>query len=170
MYEGNVSSTMISQEDQAVKGDDSVRNPHDLVPPATRKRTKKPPSRREMTTRERIILLESSKLNGNIYPPWIAPNASDFDTTEFIDVVELSFSDLQLDVFDSWKRPAELSITVQSSLDTNPHMMAERSIDLVQDVTTDCSVVASLCAASARVGRGKADVMFYHPQIAIQNG
>lgn len=161
---------MIGQEDHAVEEDDSVRNPDDLVPPATRKRTKKPSSRREMTTRERIILLESSKLNGSIYPPWIAPNASDFDTTEFIDVVELSLSDLQLEVFDSWRRPAELSTTVQSSLDANPHMMAKRSIDLVQDVTTDCSVVASLCAASARVARGKCDVMFYHPQIATHTG
>lgn len=33
-------------------------------------------------------------------------------------------------------------------------MIAENAIDLVQDITTDCSVVASLCAATARARKG----------------
>jgi len=33
-------------------------------------------------------------------------------------------------------------------------MEAKHKVDLVQDVTTDCSVVASLCAAIAREERG----------------
>lgn len=36
----------------------------------------------------------------------------------------------------------------------DPTMVADKSIDLVQDVTADCSVVASLCAAVARAGDG----------------
>jgi hypothetical protein len=35
-----------------------------------------------------------------------------------------------------------------------PTMIASNSIDLVQDVTADCSVVASLCAAVARTDHG----------------
>lgn len=38
-------------------------------------------------------------------------------------------------------------------------MVAHGRIDLVQDITTDCSVVASLCAATARSEHGHADVM-----------
>lgn len=34
-----------------------------------------------------------------------------------------------------------------------PTMMARSNIDLVQDVTADCSLVASLCAAVARPGQ-----------------
>jgi hypothetical protein len=47
-------------------------------------------------------------------------------------------------------------------------MLAPGSIDLVQDITTDCSVVASLCASSARSERGYADVelsFFTHVKI-----
>jgi calpain-7 len=35
-----------------------------------------------------------------------------------------------------------------------PTMEPTDKIDLVQDITTDCSVVASLCAAVARAERG----------------
>jgi hypothetical protein len=34
-----------------------------------------------------------------------------------------------------------------------PNMIATNNVDLIQDVTADCSVVASLCAAVARPGR-----------------
>lgn len=37
-------------------------------------------------------------------------------------------------------------------------MLARGRVDLVQDITTDCSVVASLCAANARSERGNTDV------------
>lgn len=47
-------------------------------------------------------------------------------------------------ILDGWKRP----------VDQKPHefpdedfMVSKGECDLVQDVTTDCSVVASLCAA-----------------------
>lgn len=35
---------------------------------------------------------------------------------------------------------------------------AQGRVDLVQDVTSDCSVVASLCALTARVERGHSNV------------
>lgn len=37
-------------------------------------------------------------------------------------------------------------------------MEAEHEIDLVQDITTDCSVVASLCAWTARALKGHSKV------------
>ena len=39
-------------------------------------------------------------------------------------------------------------------------MIASEKVDLVQDITTDCSVVASLCAVTARAERGHAKVGF----------
>jgi calpain-7 len=40
-------------------------------------------------------------------------------------------------------------------------MLTTKPIDLVQDVTTDCSVVASLCAALARNESGFENVCAY---------
>lgn len=37
-------------------------------------------------------------------------------------------------------------------------MTTDKTIDLVQDAATDCSVVASLCAGVARLERGHASV------------
>lgn len=37
-------------------------------------------------------------------------------------------------------------------------MISHAKLDLVQDITSDCSVVASLCAGTARVERGYAKV------------
>jgi hypothetical protein len=37
-------------------------------------------------------------------------------------------------------------------------MVAADDIDLVQDITTDCSVVASLCAGTARARKGHGKV------------
>jgi hypothetical protein len=42
-------------------------------------------------------------------------------------------------------------------------MTASNEIDLVQDVTADCSVVASLCAVVARVGNGLEQVGVLSP-------
>lgn len=38
-------------------------------------------------------------------------------------------------------------------------MRAVNDIDLVQDITTDCSVVASLCAGTARALKGHGKVV-----------
>lgn len=133
----------------------------------------KPASKRELTTREKIILLESSKLNGNVYPPWTAPKVSDFNTAPYVDVQELSLSDIQLEVFAGWRRAGDLLKTLQTECDRIPASFAVEKTDLVQDVTTDCSVVASLCAANARANarsvRFKGDVLPYHVQLVFHN-
>lgn len=74
-------------------------------------------------------------------------------------------SDVQRAIFAGWKRPAEafpLSCLQQPALfpNSNPTMVSEGRIDLVQDVTADCSVVASLCAITARKERGHSKVLF----------
>jgi calpain-7 len=43
-----------------------------------------------------------------------------------------------------------------------PVMSTPRSIDLVQDAATDCSVVASLCAGIARAERGHDQVSHFN--------
>ena len=75
------------------------------------------------------------------------------------DNVDFPLSALQLEVFDAWRRPQELlgkSYTVPAY---RPTMLAHGIVDLVQDITTDCSVVASLCATTARCERRNTDVM-----------
>ena len=62
-------------EGSSEKGDRSVRGP---VKKANE--LKEPISERESTTREKIILLEASKLHGSRFPPWTSPPvSSDFE-------------------------------------------------------------------------------------------
>ena len=72
-------------------------------------------------------------------------------------------SNVQLEIFDGWRRPDEAlsppkSRESKSPAEGGPIMMAEHDIDLIQDVTTDCSVVASLCAGTARASHGHSRV------------
>ena len=64
----------------------------------------------------------------------------------------------QLQFFDKWARAKDALPPPNMSLDnknmTGPVMGTYRTIDLVQDAATDCSVVASLCAGIARAQRG----------------
>jgi calpain-7 len=129
---------------------------------------KQPTSNRKLTTREEIILLEGSKLNGFVFPPWKEdPKSEEFllkDGEElFVDSPSLHLSPLQLKTFAGWKRPWEALAGIDISQDglklpTQPTMQRLRKIDLVQDMTSDCSVVASLCAGSARAEKG-------HPRV-----
>ena len=70
----------------------------------------------------------------------------------------------QLKVFDGWKRAAEAlpppAWYTPQERRAGPTMSSSRTIDLVQDAATDCSVVASLCALVARGERGHAKVCF----------
>jgi hypothetical protein len=60
---------------------------------------------------------------------------------------------IQREIFDGWKRPVEL-LTAMGNLGDEleakptPTMLPSEPMDLVQDVTTDCSVVASLCSGA----------------------
>jgi calpain-7 len=65
----------------------------------------------------------------------------------------LRLSIAQREVFNGWKRPDELVGNFTFDKSTTK--------DLVQDITTDCSVVASLCAATARAERGNSSVRYF---------
>ncbi|EEP81837.1 PALB protein [Uncinocarpus reesii 1704] len=119
---------------------------------------REPVSTRTLSNREQIILLENSKLNGCVFPPWSAqPDPEEFELDEegepFTDCTELNLSKSQREIFNGWKRPFELGLQSLEG-DRNLTMVSEKPMDLVQDVTTDCSVVASLCAGDSRDARG----------------
>lgn len=129
---------------------------------------KPPSSTRKLTTRENIIILEGSKLHGMIFKPWTKPPSPDEFVLKngdepFTDPVRLPLSATQLESFAGWKRPRE-ALTPRNpdvGAQTSPVevvMHIPDSMDLVQDMTSDCSVVASLCAGTARVERG-------HPKV-----
>ncbi|KAK2014659.1 PALB protein [Colletotrichum eremochloae] len=104
---------------------------------------------RQIPSGERAILLRSSRLHGNIFPPWQSdPDDSTFSLSEgkhvFSDPAEYTMSPRQESILEGWKRPVEHAGEETIGID---FMASENDCDLVQDVTTDCSVVASLCAA-----------------------
>ena len=74
------------------------------------------------------------------------------------DNAKFPLSAAQLDVFDAWRRPRGSLSTFRPAQAPHSAMLAHDRIDLVQDITTDCSVVASLCAATARSEHGNANV------------
>jgi calpain-7 len=139
--------------------------------PAARKLALKvPSSTRKLTTRENIIILEGSKLHGFVFKPWVDVPASDeFNLSDgeipFTDVTPLPLSLGQLESFDGWKRPQDALASLKVSptgepLPAEAVMHIPEEMDLVQDMTSDCSVVASLCAGTSRVERG-------HPKVRV---
>lgn len=71
------------------------------------------------------------------------------------DPFEYRLSCEQLEVFDGWHRPED-ALGLENGV--VPSMDAQQIIDLVQDATSDCSVVASLCGGTARGERGHVKV------------
>ncbi|KAJ9154823.1 Calpain-like protease palB/cpr-8 [Pleurostoma richardsiae] len=142
-----------------------LKNPSTAPAPA---QPRGPRNSRELPTAEKNILLRSSRLHGSIFPPWESdPSPSSFKKntpreTPFTDTSEFSFSDRQKDILAGWKRPAEL-LTPGASSNTGQVpgaiVAAQAECDLVQDVTTDCSVVASLCAAMKHLQPGKDSIL-----------
>lgn len=131
-------------------------------------KAKKQITKRQLTTREKIILLEGSKLHGFKFHPWDKPpEDEEFELVngqdQYVDSPALKLSKLQLKHFEGWKRPADalakvVSLTDREGTFLEPSMQREGKSDLVQDITSDCSVVASLCAGTARVERGHTKV------------
>ncbi|KAI0841718.1 cysteine proteinase [Hypoxylon sp. FL0890] len=120
---------------------------------AVEKRLKLPRQTREIPRSEQAILLRSSKLHGNIYPPWESdPDPKEFSGDPFTDTAEFSLSERQKAVFSGWKRPLEIFGSDDQS--NNSLMEAQNDPDLVQDITTDCSLVASLCASMRHLRPG----------------
>lgn len=73
----------------------------------------------------------------------------------------MELSEAQREIFAGWKRPNETfgRIDHQDTDDGEVTMSAVDNFDLVQDITTDCSVVASLCAGTARAIKGHGRVL-----------
>ncbi|KAK5050412.1 hypothetical protein LTR84_003693 [Exophiala bonariae] len=149
---------------------ENLKSAQDASPRPTSKSSvlKVPSSTRKLTTRENIIILEGSKLNGFVFKPWLdVPALDEFRLNEaelpFTDVAPLPLSPGQLESFDGWKRPQDALASIRPSPVGNTFpaeavMHIPEEMDLVQDMTSDCSVVASLCAGTSRVERG-------HPKI-----
>ena len=62
----------------------------------------------------------------------------------------LPLSDAQTRILDVWKRPSEIY--------ERASVVPENLLDLAQDAITDCSIVASMCAAVSREERGHSKV------------
>jgi calpain-7 len=128
-----------------------------------------PVSKRALTTREKIILVEGTKLNGFKFPIWEHdPDPAEFELKNgeapFEDSPRLQLSPLQLESFAGWRRPREALSGIEivhngKKLPNTPTMARLEKIDLVQDMASDCSVVASLCAGAARAEQG-------HPKVS----
>lgn len=80
--------------------------------------------------------------------------------TQLRDEPDLHLSQVQREVFAGWTRQAELL----SDNAVHPVMSVSGKTDLVQDVLTDCSVVASLCATMARTERGHEHLPLTYPR------
>ncbi|KAK0722833.1 calpain-like protease palB/rim-13 [Lasiosphaeria miniovina] len=127
-----------------------------------------PESTRLLPAAEKAILLRSSRLHGNIFPPWEkAPDPSSFSDADadggaYIDPTSYSLSADQQAIFAGWRRPAEIAAETQgraSTGDAASFISGGSEIDLAQDLATDCSVVASLCAAVRHFGRKKGSLL-----------
>ncbi|KAF2129911.1 cysteine proteinase [Dothidotthia symphoricarpi CBS 119687] len=122
-----------------------------------------PISSRKRSKKEDIILLKASVVNGFKCPPWDKnPSPNEFALQEgvklYTDTRELSLSPYQQQYFQGWMRAQDAipppSMFPEGRVGIGPLMSSSRSIDLVQDAAADCSVVASLCAGTARAERG----------------
>ncbi|KAI1374660.1 cysteine proteinase [Hypoxylon crocopeplum] len=127
---------------------------------AVEKRLKLPRSAREIPKSEQVILLRGSQLHGSVFPPWNSdPDPKEFGGDDlFTDPSGFSLSDRQRTVFSGWKRPLEI-VGSDGPDDKNSLMQAQHDYDLVQDITTDCSVVASLCASMRHLRPGPASIL-----------
>jgi calpain-7 len=94
------------------------------------------------------------------------------------DPSEFSLSPEQKVIFDGWKRPSELVPGTQKAGGSDDHvdeeqdpdhlMIAKSEIDLAQDLATDCSVVASLCAAARHFTSAKGSVSSILPTYLLR--
>ncbi|EHK21023.1 uncharacterized protein TRIVIDRAFT_78188 [Trichoderma virens Gv29-8] len=114
------------------------------------------------------ILRGASRLHGSYYPPWGEdPSDAQFqlgaDQNPFVDDTVFPLSETQIANFSAWRRPHELFGPFSDGQDDILMNQGTR-FDLAQDITTDCSVVASLSAA-AGIWTGKHAVLskIMHP-------
>ncbi|CAI6338442.1 unnamed protein product [Periconia digitata] len=139
-----------------------------IVPYSHIRKLVEPLSTRKRSKKEEIILLKASVVNGFKCPPWDrVPASSEFTANQpgqlFVDTHDLSLSTFQQQFFGEWARPSQAlpppSMITGNRIGLGPLMSTARSLDLVQDASTDCSVVASLCAGVARAERGHEEIL-----------
>ncbi|RDA86520.1 hypothetical protein CP533_0425 [Ophiocordyceps camponoti-saundersi (nom. inval.)] len=102
------------------------------------------------------VILGASRLHDNDFPPWDGdPDDSEFElqpgSEPYTDDAPFTLSKTQEENFAAWTRPAELfKLALDRDIDEDEEVMMQLHghCDLVQDITTDCSVVASLSAAA----------------------
>jgi calpain-7 len=128
------------------------------------RRLKLPRMVRQLPTSEKNILLRASKLHGNIFPPWESdPDPDDFTGPLFKDPSNFALSERQVEVFAGWKRPLELAgfkAANPNDRDASQGLMqSDGDYDFVQDITTDCSLVASLCASTRHLRVGPSSIL-----------
>jgi calpain-7 len=97
------------------------------------------------------------------FPLWEAPKSQLFQIVAgealFVDDTDFALSVEQLGVLDGWRRPDEIFESHAGHEDPDQLFMRPAlNNDLVQDMTTDCSVVASLCAAMRILRHGSKSV------------
>ena len=123
---------------------------------------------RKLTVRESILVFKSSRLHGSTFRPWTSnvPEVELAGQTQFEDQTQFSFSELQLQQLAEWVSCSRIvdSLVGKSSCAVGERLQEENH-DLAQDLTTDCSVVASLCALTSRTERGFEDLCasVFHP-------
>lgn len=135
----------------------------------TKSRLKEPINVRALSKGEEIIIWKASRLHGSIFHPWPArpslpqvPRGCKYEDDTFFHM-----SITQAKMLKDWQRVGEIPGSSFNGClwtglrDSN----RPKPLDLVQDVTTDCSVVASLCAITSRTERGFPDLFssIFHP-------
>ena len=141
----------------------------DLKTPAAVRILEEPKVKRKLTTREKILILEGSKLHETTFPPWsTASSTSEFDQcASFQDDVNCLICQAKTVAISGWQRCHEINGRKLISTDEGPEARSTygADLDLVQDMTTDCSVVASLCAIVSRIERGFPNLFasIFHP-------
>lgn len=128
-----------------------------------------PINSRALSTGEEIIIWKASKLHGSIFHPWPAqPSLPQVPPgSKYEDPTSFHMSVKQAKILKDWQRAGEMPGKSLNGCLWTSILDAKRlkPLDLVQDVTTDCSVVASLCAITSRTERGFPDVFstIFHP-------
>ncbi|KAI1156041.1 PALB protein [Nemania diffusa] len=126
------------------------------------RRLKLPRQVRQLPTSEKTILYRNSRLHSNTFPPWESdPDPTYFQGDIYSDPSSFTLSSKQKAVFAGWKRPAELikEIPGHDVGSEDRVVKAADDHDLVQDITTDCSVVASLCASMKHLRPGPTSIL-----------
>ncbi|KAI8634813.1 PALB protein [Xylariaceae sp. FL1651] len=127
----------------------------------TERKLKLPRQARQIPTNEKSLLYRNSRLHGNTFPPWESdPDPASFHGDTYSDPSTFTLSHRQRAVFAGWKRPTEIIEVSRPGGDRIATIIeATDDHDLVQDITTDCSVVASLCASMKHLQPGPQSIL-----------